>query len=528
MPPKKKPDLRAQLAKAQKRTKEPITKIVVDKPSQPLNIARVRQQGEEEKEIRKFFIQISEMDDIDDINKLVSWFSNQRKGMYHGRKKLIGIIFNTLPPQLYTNFANSYIEQEDAVGSFFNTYITKKDIAKEIQQYNNDQKEDEKERERLQDIAQGLFGDEDDDEDEDEVLEVIDKPVVPKKKYKHTKFVEIDPKTGELVEVEHLYPKKKEDPIKPKQGLTAKDKACISKIHKAPWLDAKIKQIYISSVEGTDITPYIKNDDKTLVHQDITWYLANQKFYMLLCNNIQEQSGTILTIWTPSQEALNVYLAYSTNRGIIVQDETVFEKKHNYEKQERLTKAEKIKEILTQKTTSTLKRIGMKLLSNALHEIAPTIKDYGDGEEENETLYIKKAIDEIDSSTVDVKSFIIVLSELLVYITDLDTELFKNRIRHEYYLPEVLVKLAPGEKFPEALDESIDDEQFETNFQIINEKTEILEKDIQKMYYELLDPTARRDPLPSFQIERAPKKFTGIDTEWGFETKWSCVNHRDI
>ena len=250
-----------------------------------------------------------------------------------------------------------------------------------------------------------------------------------------------------------------------------------------------------------------------------------------MCNNFQEQTDQVLTIWLSAQDTLTIKLAYLTNDGnIIIQGKTEFEQKQNYENKQRLSKENKMKDLLSQRTTGELRSLGKKLLSKALHYVAPTVKAYGNGQEDVETDFIKEAIFEIDTLTSNSDYFINMLAEIIVYLTDLDTDVFKQLIIAEYYSPQMLVRLTSEEKFPEVLQDSKKYKAEET-FYNINIKLEKIKKRIQNFYYKIMfiDPTARTSslPTPTGQQDKFAK-LTSPHSVDGLKSAWICENYLDM
>ena len=162
MPPKPK-TLMDKLKKAQKDAKkDQETKKGKKEPKQVTDPKQVRRKIQEDKNIRSFFKELVETtSDPEDISKSIYNFSIDPKAPW-GRATILKEIVDILPPNLYADFINSFIEQEnDMLPEFWNSYRSKSSIIEAIRRKDDDLTAGDIERERLRKLNQQLYGDQD-------------------------------------------------------------------------------------------------------------------------------------------------------------------------------------------------------------------------------------------------------------------------------------------------------------------------------------------------------------------------------
>ena len=311
----------------EKEKEEPARKVAGKKPKPP-SLQGIALATKENELVREFFKDLVEK--TNDPKKIES---NSRKfgdSGWAGRKKLFNEIFNTLPDNMYQNFIKDFLEQDNSdLKQFFDNYRGIPEVAKAI-----------KENERLSDVLGEIideFGEktptrpprikidekgevqEESDESEEEREKT---PSQRKTKYKTTKHGRL---VGDIWIDETPPPKRKQRAIKHKK---IPDK-CYLDFKSGIWLNTKIEKIYLSPVEGTDLSPYILEDLSITKEDGSEWYQANQVFLNLVCG-IDTQNGLIYTVQNNDNKSISMNIAYDTEKGWIIQNEEIFDIWKNY------------------------------------------------------------------------------------------------------------------------------------------------------------------------------------------------------
>jgi len=497
------------------------------------NLKQIKQDIQEDKYIRAFFKSVPSITD-EQLVQAFERFGSDSKANW-SRKRLFTKIITKIPSEFYRELAETYITQdtknlEDVYASFVEKPIVSVAIKKKEELI--DQKYDElqikeiadkNEKARLKKIQDLVFGD--DDSDDDYV-----QPLKPSRPKSQTKIVEFGP-NGEFIEVEL--------PVKtPKKIVDPKyiDKNCLDSRYYMPWIQGIVLKTFIALPNGgiidktSQIHKYVNVNSKTRTKGDVNWYPINNKFSLLMCNinsyrRIQE--GVVLTSFTENGEPVSLMVGYETNRGFLVQDEKMFLAEKEYEKERNSSLVEKIANILNNPITSKVEIFGIDKLSTTLHDIAPDITDYGvykEGYIKKDTTYIVKAIETISKQTRTVREFLAKLGGVIVYLTTkLGHDIFKKRIREEYYLPEILVNLSASEKLPEIFDDprvTQESKDYNTRF-LMGELNYFISTNAQVLY-KLEHPTESNKNIFYKQ------SFVGAKKEKKFDWKTACVNKDDV
>ena len=452
------------------------------------------------------------------------------------RVKFFDEMTTSMPIPVIKQFARNAAIQDDITSyDFYKSYIQRPEIAAVMGTYIQDKQEKEEEVERLQKIERELFG--------DIIEEKVIVESIPKQIPLRTKT------TYEMSEVKA--PKRKFSPWK--------NTACVRLYKDIPWLDKKIEAIYISadtetpdSWEDNDISPYVHEED-IMEYNGEAWYQVNNKYYDLQCNIYSHkrlQKGDVLTVYTNSNEPLKIRIAYQTDDDIIIQDTDLFRKELDHLKQRGKNRDEKIRDILKEPMNEQAKQLGIKFLASVLNKVAPNINDYhAEGE------YVQKAIESIESNTIG--DFAKQLGDLIAYLDidlrariysgtkiimrdDFDWDLLKtvatphpipqykyedkkanifiDRIKGEYYLPDILVNLSPVEKLPEIFDDPNSTDQ--------KRAVEYIEKLVQRFMFMFgNDLYILRFPSERYHLSHTKPEQLKIKMDpW----KTACVNAKDV
>lgn len=547
MPPKRtgieklREDLRKQKIKQQQELKQVKSSKKVD-DRRLSTLTQIKKFGEEEEKLHKFFTTLVTVSD-EDMLKAINTFATEKNAPW-GRSQFFAKL-TELPETLIKPFAVEYIDQDSkSAADFYQSYIErpkiKKRIAKMSERLVEEEKleEDELETIRLeklerktkseaqQQVEIDLFGEVLTDSDEEEIVEEgtpgglgrLTSLTSPKK------VIKILGVEGEKIVTPSLSLKTARQKIDPN---------CLKNYRDVPWVKARVDSIWLSEVDDSDLTEYTTQDTKE--ENDRVWKRANRRFAELMCipnASKRVQDGNILTTFTDTDNRVNMMVAYQTNRGFIVQDESLFSAEKQYHKEKKLSRHDKIEHILSGPVTPEIKKIGADQLSSYLQRVSPGISDYAKREflqddlyqYSSDTPYITKAIDTVAETSSTVREFYTKIVDVIVYLLpwtkNLGNEIFAKRIRTEYYLPEILVNLSPAEKLPEMFDDPrVPESEHRRIANIIGPRVKKMVYDFGEATYIKRHPTERRPTVPS----GAPSAPTGKIFKW----KSACVNAED-
>lgn len=267
--------------------------------------------------------------------------------------------------------------------------------------------------------------------------------------------------------------------------------SCSRVYENAPWLKAKVKQVYIS---GDDpLIPYFSHvwdiGNKSTLSANLypvdregrVWYAVSKSFFRLLCTSKGKvQEDEILTLPIPidliddrgipggPNLKLNVMVAYDTNRRFYIQDESVYADEIAFFKTQRQDIQSKIQSIKSEPLSLQVKELGRSVLSTALSSTiiknntayVSSIDQSKINIYEENGPYVSDVINTIsyeDDEVVDVDTFVRRLGDIIIYLGPNGSKVFEKRVAHRYYDPVVLATLPQSEKYPEIFDNPLED-----------------------------------------------------------------------
>ena len=567
------------------------------KPPRILNLRRVRAKGQEEENTRIFLEQVLEFKSDEDLVDYTRLYTDEIQDPWHRRlsKRFFfgpAGVTTLLPPDQYRIFIEAYLNQPTTrtirtkikkkgkspkivekkvkvrvlpLEEFWKSYSERLAIRNIINDRIKDLEKEEEEKKRVEEILMKMQVEEEEIEEAgDEKRESpwvkiggkwvskedAKKKKKKKKKKKSTIMVEAGPldklgipSAGEVID-KVVQPKPK--PV----NFSAWTLKCMRETRKAPWLEETVVNIYIAPAKKSHIEKYFGDEKIKLVMDDkeIKLYKPSKAFYQLLCNRQSGrnyQKGRVLHAYTANGSLVRFYIVYEVRSDkkqaskMVWQDEKMFAKEKQYRRAQRITRKDRVNQLLSEPVTPLLKSIGSDRLSDVLRSIAPSNSLYGSQEADRferwldnnddeaappplppPTPYVTTAIDSIAGESKSVKDFIERLSTLLTYLKAPDTEMFKNRIRQGWYLPETLVNLTPQQMFPEA-DVSGPTKIAQQNYNIIYVLTNRQTKTLSELYYQFSFPSAR---VP---IRSVPNLLAGKRIQ---PNKWreKCKNKEEI
>lgn len=239
---------------------------------------------------------------------------------------------------------------------------------------------------------------------------------------------------------------------------TSQMKACMREKNSAPWLGTRVRQMYVSPADGeSNFISYVADRVPDKVIGGRSWHFPTLAYLELLCNRhapSRTQDGTVLTAFREDSEPVRMHIAYDTDQGWIVQDESVFEKEKNYIVKLRQSRSTTIRNMMSEPVTDymdTLVPLARQMISSQLSTINPDVAAYS----RPDTVFIRRLVDAMvrSASTVLVQDAVHNIASLLVFLEEriagIGRRIFVNRIRRQYYLPSVLAVLSTQDKLPE-------------------------------------------------------------------------------
>ena len=331
----------------------------------------IKKRLEEDNVIREFFKRLADMPD-DQVVTALEKFAFSRSSYI---KRFFTMMINQLPDKFYKKFAVAYTSQtEKYLEDFYTTYIKRKEVGIAIlkKQITDDKFNEQLDLEANQKMELKKLGlrnddetttDEDDDkttdEDEDEDRIPTPKSVIPVER-RQTKMLDIEGK--EIPTPPRLKP---ERPSSTKL-IHSVDINCLEHQRIKPWINGRVVSTYIVSVDGSNIDKYILEQGKTHQEGNTTWYPVNKFFTELMCNNyadLRTQDGEVLTVFTSERKPVRMKVAYATNHGFIVQDESIFDIEKKYLEELRMTRQQKVQRLLDSPVNDVIKELGVYRLS---------------------------------------------------------------------------------------------------------------------------------------------------------------------
>ena len=317
---------------------------------------------------------------------------------------------------------------------------------------------------------------------------------------------------------------------------------CFANFETYKWISGKVQSIWIADPVGTKLSkftdkglvnlpsprikPYAQNTSLSI--NGIQFFQADKEFFNLQCNKnsarrIQEGqtltcydiynspvkfivgyviSGNTQQLSEYSKKSFKINSETYKNSRFIIQDEEIFGLEVEALKTVYKNREENVTALLKGRVTPHSIEVASRFLSQNLKSIAPQIKDYN-----QLSPYIQIAINSIlkgpDQTTEDLYREV---ASVIVYLNISDAEIFKKRVKAEYYLPDILMILSPQDKFPEVFDsEHGVSEQTKNN--IVSYVMTLSSRTIHDMadfQYRSTNPTLTRpwNPINTPEIER--------------------------
>ena len=303
-----------------------------------------------------------------------------------------------------------------------------------------------------------------------------------------------------------------------------------------PWMRNKRNDgIFILSIGGTDISPYLVKEvpsvKYTVRHNGQTFYRASDKFRQLMVDFRfkRSQVDDVLYVTTPNG-VLKFKVGYLFGNRLTVQNERIFSDEMKFFNDGLETQYSRILKIKDEAIDEDVKRAGISVLSKALHGVAPNVMSYGiyDTIVKRDTSYIINVIDTLVAKSSNVNDFLEYLGNIVIFITTINfSSVFRERLREEYYLPEILANLPLSEKIPEIYDRNLTgrDEEIRRMDEIIEESLKIFVYRLLVLIYVRRNPTERIESgTVNYSITPSISNLFNTMSDW----KSNCVNENNI
>ena len=293
------------------------------------------------------------------------------------------------------------------------------------------------------------------------------------------------------------------------------------------------KPVVIPEFKDIDpiIRPYINNQKPATVNNGTLWYIPNQLFFDLLCNQYsthQRQEGDIFTGLDKQGKMVSMKIGFETNKGFTILNEELFANWRKYKQKILMGRQAKIMALITEPFNPLLKEIGRVQLSTALHNIAPQVGEYGYTKEipnpnddddtltilNTETVFNNTVIENITAKSSTNQDFIEILATIVRGLEDSRATLFHSRIADRYYLPEILADVSLEEIYPAELSPNLPKKTLNSNLTTIQAGIKSEFDHILEMFYKRLYPTESSPTMAKMDfVKKLPK---------------GCVNRQDI
>jgi hypothetical protein len=297
------------------------------------------------------------------------------------------------------------------------------------------------------------------------------------------------------------------------------------------WIPGKVTSVWLDDKKFSTGESIITSDNKR-------FYKAGRSFYNLQCNvyaDLRSQQGNKLiayvdkntkvefkvafTIINPSIDTSlivkesfdinNIKIANYIGQKVLLQNEDIF----NREKAEWIKKniydEKKLTDIGERNIDKNSILIAKKWLSNFLIQCTDN-RDYS-----VDSPFIHIAIDSIKNVKTN-KELFRKVAEIIVYTMIKEAQIFRKRLKAEYYLPEILHQITHVEKFPEVYDPLYGTSQnsIDVYSSYIQNNIDII---IQKMLGDFLVKDPTRKKVTDIEYKTHPEMIN-------YEDKKLCVN----
>jgi hypothetical protein len=243
-----------------------------------------------------------------------------------------------------------------------------------------------------------------------------------------------------------------------------------------------------------------KGNSETRIEKGITWYLVDESLDLFLCttNRIWIDGSNSVTAILPNKQNIYFKVGYLISSGTFFNQTSVqFKLEGEYINTLRKTRDGEIRVILESKISPEIQNFARDFLSKSLSDIARSVTKYNNPQQEDGYIYksVQKMIESANGNTIKLFEN---LAKITVFLQNSDS-IFAQRIREEFYIPEILVTLTDKEKLPEVFDDPNQDIKLVEDHILKQIESEI--NRIGRLLYEKKNPTVSKPTLPSNPIK---------------------------
>jgi hypothetical protein len=437
---------------------------------------------ENENNIRAFFKKMIDMPYDQAIEETIEFFDPNKKGKGKGtvgRKTQFKNIIIPLPSTLYKDLARNYLSQEKMLNVFWADYETRPYVIEEMQ-----------EKQRLE------------DQDFVKLHEPVEKHSRKTEQVliKGTGVVKELDFDGKEIERQVKISEKKEHLVAPIMLMIDPLKDGCEEYTTIPWIN-NFQEMFIAPTQGVDQENFIKSmslDPKTGRKQDgNTWYQVPTRIISnVLCVSRKFWERDFVRLNHKTKGNITFQIAYLLKDGKFEkQTEKNFRDEKSFVDTKLGRKDNEINKILASKVTPEIKQFARSILSDWLSNIAPEVKKYKNAEEASG--YIRETVELLANSSPNAGKLFEHIAEITIFLNKKDG-VFTERIRDEYYIPEILVGLSIEEKLPEVFDDPEANKDSANRF--IKRQVDAAVKKFADQFHRIKNSTKSIETLPSAQI----------------------------
>lgn len=229
------------------------------------------------------------------------------------------------------------------------------------------------------------------------------------------------------------------------------DPSCYNKQVSVPWINGKVKSIWLRSPPGEEINMnYVIKGESVQDEKGNMLYKAGRSFYHLQCNYLshkRRQNGYILTSYDSNNEPVRYIVVYelanATNKDKwVYQDKKIFNDQVGYLRGRDTDSVKLLFAIRAEIVSENARTTGKIILTNRLQEdMDVDMNDY---------------VDRLEKSIYDenktIESYFSAIVGITVFLDSWNRSIFKERVKSLFYQPETLPDLSISEKLPEVFD----------------------------------------------------------------------------
>lgn len=443
-----------------------------------------------EEAIRTLFTRIIELPDEESIVEMQDFFINHPWGSRDESEEMFGII-QVLPTSLYKDLATSHINQGQSFHLFWEKYRSRPNVLRDMAEKKDEIESlslpvrkprgpvlvypEESRRNKVKPREAGYTKVQQVD-DEGHVIETIK----PKAKPKDAKRP-FDDKTKFLLSIRSF-----DNCLKEKRITAIRDVTEVF-ITPTPTSSEEEKRRLESIIKA-------RGNSETRIEKNVTWYSVDENLASFLCttNRIwMDESKSIMAI-LPDERRIFFKIGYLSRDGTFFeQDRDHFTKERDYINRLRQTRDGEIGNILGSKISPEIENFAINFLSNSLSNVAIDVTKYQNRDKDGYNYKaIQKMIESADGKTIKLFEN---LAKITVFLQNPDS-IFVQRIREEFYIPEILSTLTDEEKLPEVFDDPNQNIKLANDHILKQIKAEV--KRIATLLYKKKNPTVSEPTLP--------------------------------